>query len=102
MCVFHLTDLVEVKERLENEKKSVITIIIRKMKRWTRLKHVRIAAGVQRADATTHGLAQIHGTGRVLDGIGKVIGKLVDDVVVVVWCRHGLDVAGGERKGEIC
>lgn len=71
------------------------------MKRWTRLKHVRIAAGVQSADATTHGLAQIHGTIRVLDGVGKVIGKLVDGVVVVVvWCRHRLDVAG--KKENFC
>ena len=60
---------------------------------YKRLKHVRIAAGVQWTVATTHGLAQIQGLRRILDGIWKVIGKLIDDVVVVVRNWHSLDVA---------
>lgn len=60
---------------------------------YKRLKHVRIAAGVQWTVATTHRLAQIQGLGRILDGIWKVIGKLIDDVIIVVRNWHSLDVA---------
>lgn len=58
---------------------------------------MRIAAGVQWSDdATTHGLTQF------LDGVGKVIGELVDNIVVVVGCWYGLNVAGEGRKKKCC
>ena len=68
---------------------------------YKRLKHVRIAAGVHWTDATTHGLAQIQGLGRILDGIWKVISKLIYDIIVVVRNWHSLDVAKKKWKKRL-